>query len=80
MMDAPSQQEQASRMREFLLSVEWGIFRKHLDTMLQEVTNRTVSGSKEDFDYNKGVLVGLREARRLPEAIVQHMKTHREVG
>ena len=61
----------AALMRGFLKSAEYDCWKRYLTVMEEDWTARMRRGSREDFDYYKGILEGLRMSLQIPENVVR---------
>ena len=62
--------EDAAAMRELAHSSLWTVFLRHAQWEAEAVRERTMTGSKEEFDYNKGMHEGMLALLRLPGKIL----------
>lgn len=49
----------------------WNAYVKALEDMENRCLEKIASGSKEDFEFNKGFLMGVRACYHLPERLKQ---------
>ena len=49
----------------------WNAYVKALEEMENRCLEKIVQGSKEEFDYHKGFLMGVRACYHLPERLKQ---------
>ena len=61
---------QAALMKELLHTPMWECYAEYLDLMIEDSVARTLQGTKEQFDYHKGVVMGLRDALTLPQSVI----------
>ena len=59
----------AAHMHEFAGSQAHDIWLEYVDRMIGDWTVRMRKGSKEAYDYHKGVLEGLEMAREIPRNV-----------
>jgi hypothetical protein len=64
----------ASRMQDLMGYLAWDVYREQMEQLEARVTERMITGGKEDFDYCKGRIEGLREAYNLPQLIIDKAK------
>ena len=51
---------------------EWDTFSELVDTLLSQKMEALYTGTKETFDFHKGVLEGIYLVKNLPHEILQH--------
>lgn len=64
----------AARMQDLMGGLGWDAYCVELEKREKDHIERMVGGSKEDFEYLKGVIQGLREAVYLPAIIIKQAK------
>lgn len=62
--------EDAAIMREFLRSQYYEVLKRHYDIRLGELKDQAIRGSKDQFEYLKGVYFGAMDATQFPEVII----------
>lgn len=60
----------AGLMRSLKLSEGWAEYQKQLEDMENRALQAMVAGTKDDFDYQKGFIAGIRACFHLPQSII----------
>jgi hypothetical protein len=61
-------------MQDLMGHLGWDAYCNELEKREQDHVNRMISGDKNEFEYLKGKIEGLREAVHLPAIIIQQAK------
>ena len=64
----------AAHMTDLMGQIAWDSYCAQLEKIEQDHIQRMLSGDKNEFDYMKGRIEGLREAVHLPAQIVKQAK------
>ena len=64
----------AAHMQDLMGQIAWDSYCAQLEKIEQDHIQRMLSGDKNEFDYFKGRIEGLREAVHLPAQIVKQAK------
>ena len=70
-----AQHVHAAKMRVLLTSEGWDAYRGVLGDAELRWMERTCTGSRDEFDYHKGVIEGLRLAYLIPGQIIERAKS-----
>lgn len=60
----------AVKLRDLLGSEGWDTYYREVEALQQQRIDAILTGKKDDFEYEKGRLEGLREAVKLPRDYV----------
>jgi hypothetical protein len=64
----------AARMQDLMGHFGWDTYCQELEKVEQDLISRMLSGEKDQFEYLKGRIEGLREAVHTPALIVKRAK------
>lgn len=64
----------AARLKDLTTSLGWDTYVTAIDQEITLNIERLITGRKEDFDHQKGVIEGLRLARYLPTKLINQAK------
>lgn len=63
-------QSDVAELKELLHSRGWKVFWKHALSLLEAYRIQTIAGTKDEFEFNKGLVEGVRRLMSRPQELI----------